>query len=69
MLSHPRVHFTQSFSIPKKHHSRNWSNNVSQVLGFMNSSMGETVMSTINKAFLILPAVIAILVAIGILTS
>lgn len=37
--------------------------------GFTNFTMGEAVMGKINKAFLILPVVFAVLIAIGILTS
>lgn len=36
---------------------------------FMSFTVGEAVMGKINKAFLILPVVFAILIAIGILTS
>ena len=35
----------------------------------MNFTMGDAAMDKINKAFLILPAVFAILIAVGILTS
>jgi len=42
-----------------------------QLIGrrFTNFTMGEAVMGKINKAFLILPVVFAILIAVGILTS